>query len=210
MDEHYTPAGPAHQLERLVFFSDAVFAIAITLLVIELHPPHLPRGAPSDAFLQALVDLSPEIAGFLLSFFVIGAFWAGHHRAFSLAHGWSDRLVMPNLLLLMCVAALPFFTAFMSSNAASRVPVALYAGWLLLAALFSVRLQRIVTSAPVIDPHIAPARAAQIRVRGESVALGAATATVATLVLRYPSVGLVALMAIPLWRLALTWLARRR
>ncbi len=125
MDEHHL-SGPEHKLERLIFFSDAVFAIAITLLVIDLHAPHLHGAADAGAYWQALLDETPRFAGFGISFFVIGAFWAGHHRSFALARTWSDRLTAINLLLLFAIAALPFFTAFVSANAGARMPVMLY------------------------------------------------------------------------------------
>src|SRR6185369_250719 len=94
---------PAHPLERLIFFSDAVFAIAITLLIIEVHPPQLGMHASDRQHLIALINLTPSFVAFFISFFVIGAFWAGHHRAFSLARHWSPGLIMPNIFMLAAI-----------------------------------------------------------------------------------------------------------
>src|SRR5689334_20483118 len=106
-----------HSLERLVFFSDAVFAIAITLLVIELHPPHFDRAVATDAgHLEALANLIPNFIGYIISFFVIGMFWMGHHRAFALAAHYSPRILWWNLLLLCSIAFMPFASAYVSAN----------------------------------------------------------------------------------------------
>lgn len=206
MSDFHASTGPEHRLERLVFFSDAVFAIAITLLVIELHPPHLPHGADDGSHLAALAALTPNFIGFVTSFFVIGAFWAGHHRAFALAGRWSDALVAPNLMLLCAVAAMPFFTGYMSGNGTARVPVALYCLWLIATGLLNVRLQRLVTAAPVVDAAAPPAAIREVRRRGFSVVLGAATALVLALVIPPPFAGLslIALGMIGLWRRLLT------
>lgn len=200
MSEGHANTGPEHRLERLVFFSDAVFAIAITLLVIELHPPHLTAGASIREQLIALVNQLPGFSGFVISFFVIGAFWAGHHRAFALAARWSDGLILPSLFLLLTMAAMPYFTALSSANPFGRVAQIAYCAWLMLAGVCNVRLQRLVTRSPVIDPAAAPEAVAMIRRRGLAVVAGAATALVAAALLPFPSLGLMGLASIGLWR----------
>jgi uncharacterized membrane protein len=208
--ERHHEAGPGHRLERLVFFSDAVFAIAITLLIIELHPPHLHPGDPMVDQINALLALAPSIWGFTVSFWVIGAFWAGHHRVFSLAGRWDERLIPANLWLLMAIVAMPFFTAFMSVNAFARLPVVLYSAWLLLAALFNIALQHRVLSKPVIALDADPVLMATVQRRGLAVALGAASALVASALLPIPGLGMTLLLTMPLWRRLLEARDRRR
>lgn len=165
--------GPDHPLERLIFFSDAVFAIAITLLIIEVHPPHLHYGSPWQAYINALFALWPNLFGFFVSFFVIGAFWSGHHRAFGLAGHYSERLVGPNLQMLCAIVFLPFATAFMSANGGMLVPSALYALTLVVTGLLNIRLTRLTTS-PGIVREDAPADViAYTRARGGGVVMGA-------------------------------------
>ncbi len=196
-------AGPEHRLERLIFFSDAVFAIAITLLVIELHVPHVEAGASDIAFINALLRMIPNFMGFIVSFFVIGAFWAGHHRAFSCAAHWSDGLMGPNILMLFTIAAMPFFTAYASAYNGERVPTVAYCSWLFFTALCNLRLQRLATAVPVVDAAIPAARLMAVRQRGLSTVFGALTGLVLALFAPYPILGQVALMTIPLWRVAL-------
>lgn len=124
------------QLERVAFFSDAVFAIAITLLVIEIHVPHLENY--TDAALgQALLSLIPKYTGFFISFMVIGQFWTGHHRAFGYIHAVDDTLIRRNMWFLLGVAFMPFMTALVSEYGNLRVAVIAYAAWLLLLGLLS-------------------------------------------------------------------------
>lgn len=203
-----TRHGPEHMLERLIFFSDAVFAIAITLLVIEIHVPHLPRDASSVQFINALLALIPNFVGFIISFYVIGAFWSGHHRAFGCAAHYSEKLVPANISLLLTIAAMPFFTAFLSNYSNQRVPVVFYCSWLLLTALLNLRLGRLATSPPVIDPTVSAETIAEIRRRGLATVLGAATAILVGLFSPVPILAQVTLMTIPLWRLLVGRLAR--
>ena len=110
------------ELERLVFFSDAVMAIAITLLVVELSIP-----AATEDVGDALLDRWPQMLSFVLSFFVIGIFWTAHHRIFRYVANLDQRLIWLNLLFLMCVAFLPFPTAVLGDHDNARASVIFYA-----------------------------------------------------------------------------------
>jgi uncharacterized membrane protein len=118
------------QLERLALFSDAVFAIAITLLVIEVRLPEL-HYVTEQSLLQALANLVPRYAGFVVSFFVIGRFWIAHHRLFSHLVRCDDTLVMRNLLFLFTIAFMPFPTAIIGEYAETRVGIGFYSLWLI-------------------------------------------------------------------------------
>ena len=139
------------QLERLAFFSDAVFAIAITLLIIEVR---VPAGTPdTEAGLgQALVDLIPQYIGFVVSFFVIGRFWVGHHRVFGRLARIDDPLISRNLLFLLTIAFMPFPTALVSHFVSTRVGVGAYAAWLTLAGVLNLSLERHILKGPLVAP----------------------------------------------------------
>ena len=123
------PTGVNNKLafDRLVFFSDAVFAIAITLLALELRLPAMPH-AGNGALWQAIVGLWPRYLSFLVSFLVIGLFWIGHHRMFRLINRFDDALLWINLLFLMCIVVIPYPTAVLGEHAGTAAAVMLYAG----------------------------------------------------------------------------------
>ncbi|MFF0988928.1 TMEM175 family protein [Kocuria nitroreducens] len=118
--------GSGATTERTVFFSDAVFAIAMTLLVLELILPADLDPAQLDAALRA--HLSPFLA-YVLSFAVIGTAWMSHHRRFTVIRRYDRRLQWLNLLSLFFVALLPMPTSLLSDygGGSSPWPVALYA-----------------------------------------------------------------------------------
>ncbi len=101
------------QLERLILFSDAVFAIAITLLVIEIKVPelHEPVG---NALKEALSHKFPEFFGFVLSFAVIGQFWVQHHRLFGYVNNYDNKLLWLNLHMLFWTVLVPFSSSLNS------------------------------------------------------------------------------------------------
>jgi uncharacterized membrane protein len=101
-------------LERLLFFSDAVFAIAITLLALEIRLP-VTSGPLTDAqLLQGLWTIWPKYLGYIVSFLVIGVFWMGHHRRFQFIECYDRTLILLNIFLLMVVAFVPFPTSIIS------------------------------------------------------------------------------------------------
>ena len=110
-----------------MFFSDAVFAIAITLLAIELRLPELPYGQTDASFLAVLGDLGPSIFAFVISFVVIAAFWVGHYRTFRYIVDADGRLVAINFGLLFCIAILPFPTSIIAREGDLPSAVIIYA-----------------------------------------------------------------------------------
>jgi uncharacterized membrane protein len=113
-------------LDRLVFFSDAVFAIAVTLLVLDIRVPSFPHGLSIADSWRAFFDLTPSFFAFALSFLVIGRFWMGHHERFRSLRHFNARLMWPNLVYLMAIAYMPFATAFLGSNLGHFVPELVY------------------------------------------------------------------------------------
>jgi uncharacterized membrane protein len=103
----------ANETARIEAFSDGVFAIAITLLILEIQvPPQTPHGG----LRAALVELWPSYLAFLASFMTIGIMWLNHHRLFTLIYKKDDGLIAFNLLLLLGITWLPFPTALLAEH----------------------------------------------------------------------------------------------
>jgi uncharacterized membrane protein len=121
-------------MERLVFFSDAVFAIAITILILDIRLPAGAEAAGSRELLLSLVALWPEYLAYFISFWVIGISWISHHRKFLYIQRVDYQLLILNLIMLMIIAFIPFPTAVMSENV-SFTASAFYALTMILASL---------------------------------------------------------------------------
>ena len=120
---------------RIEAFSDGVFAIAITLLVIEIGVPHV-AGTP---LFGALVEQWPSYLGYVISFLQIGVIWANHHNRFRFIVRSDHTLLFLNILFLMCVAFIPFPTALLAEylQGTERATAgAVYAGTLAVTAVF--------------------------------------------------------------------------
>lgn len=109
--------------ERIQFFSDAVFAIAMTLLVLEIRLPEV----EGDVTWQDLGALWPQFFAYALSFAIIGLNWVTHHRKFLVIVGFDGLLMAINLLLLGFVALLPFPTSVLADYGNNTPVVVLYA-----------------------------------------------------------------------------------
>jgi uncharacterized membrane protein len=96
------------EYDRVLFFSDAVFAIAITLLVVDLRVPDVVANAAEE-----IANSKDKILSFTISFLVIGLFWMGHHRLFRYVTALDRRLIFLNLLFLGTIAFLPYPTALL-------------------------------------------------------------------------------------------------
>ena len=99
------------QLERVLLFSDAVFAIAIMLMIIEIKPPHLPEHISFIESLQIFSGKFLVIIGTILSFYLIGFFWYKHHDLMKHLVAFDAKFIRMNLSLLLAIAFIPFSTA---------------------------------------------------------------------------------------------------
>jgi uncharacterized membrane protein len=140
---------------RLEAFSDGVFAIAITLLVLEIKVPHT---ADDASLARALVNLWPSYAGFVISFLTILIMWMNHHRIFRLVRRVDDWLLLTNGLLLLCVTFIPFPTAVLAENletSQAKTATIFYSGsFLALALVYNMMWQSIAMRGRLVDMQV--------------------------------------------------------
>jgi uncharacterized membrane protein len=152
---------------RLEAFSDGVFAIAITLLVIEIRPP---TPAAGESLARALWEQWPHYLGYFLSFLVLGVMWLNHHRIFEPAVRVDGIVLVLNLNLLLWAVLIPFPTAVVADflrdgGDDAKTAVALYGGVILLAAISFTALFVGITREGIVDQLPTPdqVRAARLR-----------------------------------------------
>jgi len=111
------------EFSRIVAFSDGVFAIAITLLVLNLS---IPRELADSQVADALWGLRDNFVAFGISFAVIGRFWVLHHRFFAELTGFDGRLLALNLVYLACVVMIPFSSELLGEYGDATAAVVFY------------------------------------------------------------------------------------
>jgi len=136
-----TSRGQDSDTGRIETFSDGVFAIAITLLIIEIGVPH---AQGTESLFDELVQEWPSYFGYATSFLVIGTVWANHHNRFRLISRSDHILLFLNVVFLMCVAFIPFPTALLAEYIREEkyriTAVAVYSGTLAVTAIFFTAL----------------------------------------------------------------------
>jgi uncharacterized membrane protein len=128
--------GEVKETGRIEAFSDGVFAIAITLLVLELKVPHLPEGSPAGALAAALARQWPSYVALVTSFSTILIMWANHHAIFGMVRRIDAPFLYANGLLLLVVTVVPFPTAVLAEyfeRPGASVAAAAYGGTFVLA-----------------------------------------------------------------------------
>lgn len=133
------------QIERILFFSDAVMAIAMTLLIIEIKAPHL-HSDSEDEIIKIINGLIPKFISFFVSFFVIALHWKAHHNLFGYLTKYTDKLIWLNLLFLLSIVLMPFSTAFYSENFQQDLPYAVYCINIIIAGLLNCWLVLYISS----------------------------------------------------------------
>ena len=122
-----------HGNERINAFSDGVFAIVITLLVLELKvPEHLPEGG----LLALLPSLLPSLLGHVISFVLVGMFWVGHHNMFLGIKRHDRALLWLNNFFLLAIATMPFFAGLLAHHTTDQASMIAYALNLIVAGVF--------------------------------------------------------------------------
>jgi uncharacterized membrane protein len=139
--------------DRLEAFSDGVFAVALTLLVVSLAVPEIGAGraVSARALFQALAGQWPQFVAFAASFFSVLLLWISHHQTFAMIRRTSRHLMLANGLLLFLVTLIPFPTAVLAryiQTPGGSVVAALYAGVFLLITASFILLWHVVLSRP--------------------------------------------------------------
>lgn len=119
--------GGATDTGRTISFSDAVIAIAITLLALDLKVPQVPESSAAADLPRALLELWPNLFSFVLSFWIIASYWLAHHRISRLVGAYDRRMQLINLLFLMWIVLMPFSTALVGEYEHQQLPVVIYA-----------------------------------------------------------------------------------
>jgi TMEM175 potassium channel family protein len=151
MEGSHAARSEAVSFGRIVSFSDGVFAIAITLLVLNFEVPHV-HDETERQLAHFLDRLAGDFGAYFLSFAVLGRLWIVHHRLFSLLATFDGRLITLNLLYLAMIVLVPFPAELLGDYGTEPLPAALYAAVLAAASGLNWLMARHAARAGLLHP----------------------------------------------------------
>jgi uncharacterized membrane protein len=110
------------QLERVVLFTDAVFAIILTIMVLEIKLPEGMRHAPEEQVREALKEVLLKFIAYVVSFGLVARFWVAHLKIFRFLKDYDSNMIKLNLVFLFCVSLFPFAISLISGNISQKMP----------------------------------------------------------------------------------------
>lgn len=120
---------------RMAAFSDGVFAVAITLLILNIQVPQIPASLISGNLPHTLFALWPKLLIYALSFVIVGIYWVAHHNTFHYIERVDRTLLWINILLLMCIVFVPFPTALLGQYPGQQISIVFYSSTLVITGL---------------------------------------------------------------------------
>jgi uncharacterized membrane protein len=121
--------------ERINALNDGVFAIVITLLVLEIKVPDIPPDLVATELPHALQEVAPKVLSHIISFLVLGIYWVGQHNMFMHIKRHNRVLLWLDILFLLCMASMPFPTGLVVQYGQEQISVVIYAGTLIMTGL---------------------------------------------------------------------------
>jgi len=149
------------ELDRLIFFSDAIFAIVMTLLILEIRAPdNVPSDVAATEVPNLVWALWPKFFSYVLSFLVIGTYWIAHHQTFRYVRSYNRTLLWLNLVFLLSISFIPFPTDLLGEYGELRFSVIVYAASLGMARLLLAMVWWYIVAGPIrtgdeLDPGLA-------------------------------------------------------
>jgi uncharacterized membrane protein len=137
--------------DRLVLFTDAVVAIAVTLLILPLVEVVTESKAEGLTAVEVITEHKPQVYTFLLSFVVIARFWLTHHQMFEHVRAYNTRLIQLNLGWLLTVVVLPFPTEIIGTYESDRFTAGFYVGTILALSIFQTALTLLIRNHPELE-----------------------------------------------------------
>jgi uncharacterized membrane protein len=142
--------------DRLVLFTDAVVAIAVTLLILPLVEVVTESEADGLSAQQMISENWPQLLSFLLSFVVISRFWLTHHAIFEHVKAYNTRLVQLNILWLLCIVVLPFPTEIVGTYKSTEFIAGLYIGTLMVLSICQLGLMLLIRNHKELEDESNP------------------------------------------------------